>query len=223
MRHPKILMLWNTVVEEFIKGDDGLTEGGQSIVHGLDDDAPGRRRVRRHRPYAEHGALQGLEAGRPRLRVYAAGVDRDQIAGVYAAGRRRIRVPQAMRRRARAPWPPWTRAVALRARVLATSLSCAHRDDGGHGRHRPQPGHQVRRTPTLSEARSPPVGVARFFAGKARTSRRRSFRHGLAPSDDSSRSFCNVQRRPARRPRRRRRSNIADLKRPRFPDIATVG
>ena len=24
MRHPKILMLWNTVVEEFIKGDDGL-------------------------------------------------------------------------------------------------------------------------------------------------------------------------------------------------------
>ena len=49
MTRPKILMLWNTVVEEFIKGDDGLLKGVRVLSMGSTTTAiASRRRVRRH-------------------------------------------------------------------------------------------------------------------------------------------------------------------------------
>ena len=59
-RNPKIHWRWNSAVERVIDEGKGEVTGVvlRDLVTGDDHGAGGRRRLRRHRPHAEHGAVR---------------------------------------------------------------------------------------------------------------------------------------------------------------------
>ena len=60
--NPKISFEWNTEVEEITRRRQGRSDRASSCATSQTGErkiAAGRRRVRRHRPHAEHGALPG--------------------------------------------------------------------------------------------------------------------------------------------------------------------
>ena len=115
--NPKIEFLWNSEVDDILDVDKGEVTGVivRNVVTGAASTAGRRRRVRRHRPHAEHGAVQGSAGAEPER------VHRDQG---HAHQRRRACSPRATcrttridrrsRPRDRAAWRRWMPSVTSR-------------------------------------------------------------------------------------------------------------